>query len=227
VHISLKSNKRIGLAEPRDVDIAKTYYHGTNKADNAEAILREGIKAPEIIGRGGKMAPVKGRVYLTSDIRYAILYTLGANAIGTDFNFLDERYGYLFVIDGKKLTDIQPDEDSVGELLYDVLNNTPLQYSSEDMGKVNWLKWIAKDRLTPLQYDNAKQYKNFGDLSAAGKKLLKYMSDEQKLQLIDLGAHISNDSVLFPDQAWEFDKNLNPQLNQDVSNFFELAERIL
>jgi len=70
-----------------------------------------------------------------------------------------------------------------------------------------------------------------GDYDAraeVGKKLVKKMTDEQKLYLIDLGAHIAHegDGNLMPDKAYKIEFKNIKNLNDDGSNFFDYAKEV-
>ena len=80
------------------------------------------------------------------------------------------EHGYVFVIPGTELKDIQPDEDNIGEMIAD--------------DKVDWLSALAKKHLTSRQYDKVMEGE-YNYWAQAGKKLLKKMTDIQKLELID------------------------------------------
>jgi hypothetical protein len=62
--------------------------------------------------------------------------------------------------------------------------------------------------------------------ATAGKLLLPFLTDDQKLELIDMGCHIAHGGALIPDEIWKFNKRLSQELKHDGSNFFTLAERI-
>lgn len=198
----------------RDIDKSKTYYHGTSKADAAQAILREGaIKPPDVVTKSF-LAPVKGRVYVTPTLAYAAIYAMGGSMAGT---VLPEKYmqgspsGYLFVISGADLVDIQPDEDSVGEMFFQ--KDAP-----------SWLK-----RYGEYLSDNIRRKGEWGEYAywaKAGKIILKHMSDREKLALIDLGAHVAVEGSVPFQQCWEFPKNRTQDLQKDASNFFDLSKRI-
>ena len=63
---------------------SKYFYHGCSKEERGKQILQHGIMPQQIEGRSlrGKLTPVVNKVYLTSDISYALIYVLGANMIG-------------------------------------------------------------------------------------------------------------------------------------------------
>ena len=202
------------MAMPRKTDISKVYYHGTSSTQAGENIIKQGLKAPDIVGRKAKMTPIEGKVYMTPHLEYAIIYCIGADMLGSSLpeKWIEkDPYGYLFVINGKSLIDIQPDEDSIGEMIY--------------KSEVQWLNTMASNNLTFNQYDKIM----VGEISAwasSGKKLLKIMTDMQKLDLIDKGSHIAHGGSIKPSGVWKFDKTLTPQLKKDGSNFFKLAKRV-
>ena len=214
------------LAEAVDTQ-SKVYYHGTSAKEAAESILQSGIQPPDLSSRQGALTPVQGKVYITPDISYAQIYAIGADMAGSDASRMIEnygQYGYVFVIDGDKLGDIQPDEDSVGEMIHNE--------------EVSWLDDMARYYLDEEPYDDEGQDLGYYSLydavmggeydawATAGKFLLDEMSDSQKQKLIDAGAHIANTGVLIPSKAFRIDRNKTQQLKRDGSNFFDLAEEI-
>jgi hypothetical protein len=228
------------MAMPREVDFNKTYYHGTSKEENAKSILQNGIQPPDLtLKKKHKLTPEKGKVYITPALDYALIYALGYNMAGQDISDQydvkekKEIYGYIFVIDGKQLKDIQPDEDGVGEILYDYVamknGKSTLAGSGlnkEQLSKLKWLDDLAKYVLTPLQYQKVIRYDDYADFAVAGKKLNKYMSEQQKLELIDAGAHIAHEGKIDFKECWRIDKRRSQELNRDGSNFFQIAEKI-
>lgn len=221
---------KIGMAKPRDIDFNKTYYHGTDSESAAKSIMNEGKKSPDLeLAPKRKLTPVIGKVYLTPDLKYGVIYALGANMIGQDLSdslVSKNRFGYLFVVSGKEIKDIQPDEDSIGEILFDLFSEREQIESKVDLSKLQWLKRLAENNLTPLQLKKVKRYDDFGDLVVASKKLLKYMTDDEKLKLIDAGAHVAHTGGITVEKVWRIDKKKSKELNKDGSNFFEIAERV-
>lgn len=226
------------MAPPRDADKGKVYYHGTPSEKYIEGIIQNGIQPPTMSssswGTNHYLKPVEGKVYITPSLRYAIIYALGGDYVGSDYsprNYESEPYGYVCVIDGKDVHDIQPDEDCVGEMVY--------------KGEIPWLKRIADIALDDEMYEDtdsedddysetiplldAVKRGEYDAWAYAGKLILPYLSDEQKLELIDAGAHIAHTGAIIPSQIWRFDKLKSKELRREhntCSNFFELAERI-
>jgi len=202
------------MAMPRDLDLKKTYYHGTSQKKAAQGILRKGISPPDLTTRKGLLRPLEGKVYITTNLRYSLIYALEGNVIGSDYQFSkwdDEPIGYVFVIDGKQLKDIQPDEDSVGEMVH---NKNP-----------DWLYRLAYNNLSDSTMRKIMDGE-YAYWAKAGKVLNKKMTDKQKLELIDMGAHIAHTGALKPKELWIFDKKVdNQSFKKDASNFFRIAKK--
>ena len=215
------------MATPRSEDLNTVYYHGTPRKESAESIMANGIKAPNLSNREGYLRPVEGKIYLTRDLSYAQIYALGGDLAGQNVPDAFKgygQYGYIFVIDGTQLKDIQPDEDSVGELVYNE--------------EIEWLDDMAQEFLRFEEYDDFGQdlgYRNLYDAimggeydawAAGGKILLDEMSDDQKLYLLDFDVHVAHTGKLEPKETWKIDRNKASDLEKDGSNFFDIAERI-
>jgi hypothetical protein len=205
------------MAAPRLEDKAKVYYHGTSKEVSISGIMKHGINPPDLtLTKKHNLTPVEGKVYITPDLRYAIIYCIGGDMLGSkwyDPEFKrNERYGYLVVIDGNNIKDIQPDEDGIGELIYN--KKAP-----------SWLMNLANRKLTTttLRRMADGEYEYF---AKAGKILVQLMTDEQKLEIISLGTHIAHTGNIGYKEIWKFDKAKTEQLEKDGSNFFTLAEKI-
>lgn len=197
------------------------YYHGTPKEAAAKGILEDGsIKAPDLLGKKAKMTPVKDKVYLTRDLDYAVIYLLGGIWMGTEVpktRMYDSQFGYLFLIHSSDLKDIQPDEDVIGEALHDAINKKLSSYE--------WLITLAKQKLTPKQYRDC-QNGEYAAWAQSGKKLVKFLSKEQKKQLIAAFPHVAHAGDVKPYECWKFDKSKSKDLKRDCSNFFSLAEKV-
>lgn len=228
-------DKLTEMATPRQSDLSKTYYHGTSDRLAGESIIKSGIEPPDLSFRSDNLKPVEGKIYITPDIKYAQIYAIGGDMAGNQnwserYNKLseddDDRFGYLFVIDGKDLVDIQPDEDSIGEMI--------------NKKKPEWIHNLAKPILQKEWYEDEDE--EGGDFSTtlykavmngeyeawatAGKIIVDKLSDSQKLTLIDNGAHIAHTGKIYPREAWRIDKADIYKLKRDASSFFEVAKKI-
>lgn len=236
------------MAQPRESDLEKTYYHGTPDKNDAMAIMQEGIQPPDLTTREQtSLTPREGRVYITPSIKYAQIYALGGNYAGhspRDSMLEKSIYGYLFVIDGGKLKDIEPDEDSVGKLIererFDWLNRRARNFmeheatvdllkeygvSSEELEEVGRMRGgmnlplgvylEAKDGMVIFQ-------------ATIGRILMdRVLTDSDKLKILsEDDVHVAHTGPLQPDEAWRVDKRDSEKLRSDGSNFFDVAKRI-
>jgi hypothetical protein len=194
------------------------YYHGTPYTGVAEKVLSEGLTPPDLSSKERNfLRPVEGKVYMTKSLRYAIIYCLGGDMLG---HALPEKwvtenpYGYVFEIAEENMSNnIQPDEDSIGELIYNK--------------KFYWLNDLAKRIVAPSRLERLMrgEYIYF---ASVGKQLMKYLENWQKQEILESDeAHIAHSGTVSPTKAWRFDKKKSVLLKKDGSNFFELAERVL
>lgn len=206
----------IEMAAPRSVDFQKTYYHGTDSEEAAKAILQNGIQPPDLsIRKNSMLRPIQGKVYLTPNIQYAIIYGLGGDMAGSDYPerywHSKSQYGYVFQISGSELKDIYPDEDSIGEFV--------------GKGNIPWLTDLAARNVAPSRLQKAK-FGEYAYWAAIGKQLMPKLTDWMKLDLIDKGAHIAHHGAIVPVHAWRIDKTKTKELNKDGSNFFAISDKI-
>lgn len=210
-------NLIIEMAIPTDPIRKMTFWHGTPTETIGKNILKNGLKVSEVESKSS-LTPVKGANYVTPDIKYALIYGMGGNyPLGSSSAERDiPRYGenfYLFKINGDTLVDVQPDEDSVGELIYS--------------GKgPAWLISLAKKHLTDNIYSKVKsgEYEYW---ARAGKKLAKKMTDSQKIDLIfNYGTHVANFGVIYPDMAYKISRKDIKNMNPDGYNILDFAKTV-
>lgn len=200
------------MAAPKEQHRSLMFYHGVSDEETASKILASGhLKGPEEQGKS-KLAPVKNRVYITPHLHYAQIYAIGGDIAGTEHHNIKGEHGHVFAVAGKHLQDIQPDEDDVGRAVHDETHP--------------WLNHMARHVLTRRQHARVKDGW-YADWAQSGKKLLKHMNDQQKLHLIDSGAHVAHEGKLPISAAWRIHKDKVPHLKRDGSNFFDHAERVL
>lgn len=177
-------------AAPPDSLSQPVYFHGSMDSFAAPSILELGLKGNPTQGKG-KLAPVKDMVYLTPDFEYAMIYALGGVLMGhkTQEEYSNElKYGYIYTIPKKNLKDVNPDEDSIGKLVYDSLRTGNSDFL--------WLVRLAEKFSTPKQIQGLKEG-IYAEFAMVGKKLVKKLTDAQKIQILTTGAHIAhNGSVL-------------------------------
>lgn len=229
------------MAAPNEAMRAVPYYHGTDKTGSAMMIVQQGLKGAEIQGRANQ-SPLKDKVYLTDDLHYAVIYALGGVLMGHDMTRDDvatEPYGYVFVVDGKSIGDVQPDEDSVGEAV---------SYAFRAMKGQTDLSWatgfpmripravIADKNVASLlstiatRVCNAKILNRAVDGEASyqsriGKQMVGHLPDWLKIWLLQNGAHVAHHGPIMPSGCWRIDKRRSKEIAKDASNFFNIAEK--
>lgn len=196
---------------PEDIR-SQTYFHATSNEELGEIILKDKyIRPPATIGKTFQ-SPVRGRVYLAQTEQEAAIYAMGGIiAPGPEAirGLSEGKHGYVFIVSGRDFVDIQPDEDSVGEMMYDALNDkdifgerlrTDPEFRARLRGFASYLterqRWYAKH----------------GDaiwLSHVGKRLLKHLPDWMKIEMIRRGANISHLGPLPVRGAYRFDRTVS------------------
>lgn len=212
------ANCKFAMPAPSAQMQAQPFYHGTPEESAAQQIMQQGlIIPPDLKDRKGFLKPVAGKVYLTPNISYALIYALGANMAGSEFPAdwyaKKGRYGYVFQMNGADLQDVQPDEDSVGEMLY------------EQKGPY-WLKNLAERIVAPSRM-KAVMSGEYIYFASVGKQLIRAMSPAQLSELMALGGHVAHTGSVKPMAAWRVDKTRSQEFSKDGSNFFQVAEKIL
>jgi hypothetical protein len=215
----MKSFKQFRIDEAQATEDLKqmTFYHGTTRREAALGIAKHGIQpgvTKETKSKNGMMTPVAGKTYATHDIGYAQMYAMGGNIAGSSHmmtHHKTEPHGYVFAVHGSQLGHVQPDEDSVGEAVHNKSHG--------------WLNHMANQHLTDGQSKRIKDGE-YAEYARSGKKLVKKMSDTQKIDLIRGGAHIAHDGPMQPHAVYRIHHSKIPLLKQDGSNFFEHAEKI-
>lgn len=191
-----------------------TVYHGTTSREAALGIAKHGIVPPVLPQKKTSLTPVEGKAYVTPHIHYAQIYAMGGNIAGSSrpmSHHATEPHGYVFAAHGHDLHDVQPDEDSVGEMIYKKTHSG--------------LSHLAKTHLGDATLNKVHEG-DYGAWARAGKTLLKKMPDDMKLDLIHKGAHIAHGGVVKPHSVYRIHHSKIPLLKSDGSNFFDHAEKI-
>lgn len=211
--VSLGVSRGTGTSNKQNIpDSVKSmrFFHATSNGDVGEDILKDGYIEPGKHDKNYSMTPAEGRVYLTSDEETVGVYTMGWVGYGSDHKLSGEsKYGYVFEIDPNEFINIQPDEDSIGKIVWE--------------GKNRQLNDLARKHLTPTQLRKVKD----GEYSAwarAGKKLVRFMPELTKMQLIEQGSNVAHLGSLRIKRAYRYDKSKNTQATPE--NFMELLEEI-
>lgn len=211
------------LLESSGVDLeGKRLWHGTSKEENGLSILRDGYILGSTKSGRGHFTPITGRVYLSFDLHYSMIYSIGGSMFGSKINDKwikdDGRYGYIFEVNGSELSDIQPDEDSVGKFLWKFYGEK--NPSHED----RYLADVISRRMTPNQLKKIKMGE-YSYYASGGKRALKKMSPWEKAALINRhGSHISVPGPVKWKTAYRVDKLRVPEMKREnLPNFLELV----
>jgi len=226
---SIETQDDATAAKPPKSLTAKKYYHGTSDEKRAIKIWAEGVlpdlsSSPEThVSR-----PVGGRVYMATNVKDSLPYALGGQLAGSttpEKMIASSRYGFLFVIDGKSLGDIQPDEDQVGKAFYD----SAFPWLEDYKDVLSAESPIYEDRADAVFDDTLLDQVNLGEYDAwikAGKIILPLLSDKEKIAIIKKYGNIAHEGRVMPLEMWRIDKKKSKELKPDGSNFFEVAELV-
>ncbi len=242
------AKKIIEMAQPGSVTQTTRYYHGVSKQATGEKIVADGeLRLPstdEIDKRyGQRYQRPAGGVYLTPQLRYAVIYALGGQTMGSVDPRKPSGYGYLFVVDGSQLTDVEPDEDVLGELIWSLGTRGSFaadkaQYD-QHTDHAELLHAIRADPALLGELQDAferhttahtRAQAEAGEAiwqSKAGKQLVRGLPPALRSRLVDLGSHLSARQATVPwSEAWRILKSDSAKLDRAASNFFEVAERV-
>lgn len=168
----------------------------------------------------------------------------------------DYGYMFLVDYNDIKGRDMLPDEDGLGMLMaealgyktYGIKEHLP-KYNGLDSSVRSDLLEIYEDDINHDGYDSSYEYEDedtgemfyddgsnlddalgSGDYDAyayVGKEIGEYLS-KSSIDIIvnDYGSHVSVKGQALISRGYRFDKRLSTELNKDLSNFFDLAERV-
>jgi len=214
-----------------------TFWHGTESADAAAQILRSRVLIPGASRYSGVATPRAGRVYLSRNALYAVIYAIGGAMVGyvvpaTRIKRVG-RYGYLFEVDVAPDADVTLDEDQVGQL---AAADTP-----------SWLGDMGREIASDVDYEGdieeAEESSDYsevrdvwtaatdGDYSAwiqLGHELLDNMDDEQQTELLAYGTQFAVAGDIRVLRAWKIDKTRTGFMREgDMESVLAESERIL
>lgn len=241
----------VEMVMPRETDKLKTYYHGTKDKNNALKIAKEGLKPQDIEFLEKKYVipdndeagqevdrqymSISGRVYLTEDLFSAIQYASPGSGFELKGN---QAKGYVVVVSGNKIQDIEPDEDDVGSIILNIGNyvRSPKQYPLSFKIRAKHLIELHK---IAIKYLGEEYWKKFFNEPQVGKVILPHLSDGLKHTIIDIGGKVAHVGPIDIDEVWEFDikdyynlysqdkKSRKSTIDEFVNNFFsKYARRI-
>lgn len=228
---------------PTESVCARRYYHGTDREDLAKGIASSGIRPRSVTlvheeRKRAKLSPVSGKIYLAADVGLAQIYALGGSMAGHPYPQSawrgNGRWGYLFVLNGSDMCDVEPDEDAVGQAVERYLDPRAevSEYDHwpemsraliEEPGRLRSIGAVAERVMTDRQ---RRQVRDgfMADLAAVGKKVVRALPADLRVWLVEHGASVAHAGSLVPVEAWRIDKARAVELRRDGANFFDVAE---
>lgn len=190
----------------------KELYHGTPTKENADKIIQEGLKP---------LYDYNPVVSMTDDIKVACDFA----DIEHPSQSLLGNFCYVFVIEQSKFNSLPAYEPLMEQLMYCTRHGTTniAPYGKDIMNKI----------LSNITKGEAKYFWN-NSVEDIPKdvyyKIINEILTPEELEILaivvgdDLGENeYSYPGVVVPKECWQFDRKLSRRLNNDCSNFFELA----
>lgn len=205
-------------------------YHGTASVKHALQIVSSRRLKPGNIDKSHARGfiPMKNKVYLTASLHQALAYVWGfhPNYINKGGTFTDllkkdirdkkqDRYGFLFVVSKQDLYDVTVDEDMIADILED--NSLATQF--------RWLHDLARKN-SPRTYQNLLHRGDYEYGVVIGKRIVNKLTTKQQEQILSVKDNIGHVGDVEFKEAWMVDKLRGPELNDNSTNFFQIAKRI-
>lgn len=232
------------MAAPREEHRQKIWYHGcTEKA--IKGILETKVLKPGNTTdvKSLKMyTPQYNRVYLTPTIEFAMVYSFGGNLSNSKPN---SKEAYICVVDGKSLSDIEPDEDIIADLMIYL----KYDYKSKriHIDKENLAKSVADGTLTdeeakfviyildtiiyaaPKKMLELAASGDYGHATRVAKNVIKKFSDEMKIDIINKTAghkSIAVEGEIPISEIWQLDITKYTEIKNNPERFKEYSKQI-
>lgn len=211
------------MAPPIGYLSSKDWYHGASP-DRIASIMHDGyLKPSDLVKKGSRsqMAPQFGKVYLTHDIVEGIGYAFFRAGAHMSSDRQDKgSKAYLVVVDGGALKDVEPDEDIIADLLPDYDSNM-----ENGRHKFQWLRDMAT-RYAPKAFQKYERMGDYAYGTALGKTLMKYLTDDQKIELITHGKKMAHGGEIPIREVWELDIANKAQYKERPDGFRKFSKRI-
>lgn len=196
----------------------KKFFYGVDNRIEALNIWNSG-KIPLFSKHSG----YKDRSYISPNIEDACDYA--TSVLGKKYNksLIKEkgRYGYIFIVSGKELTDIFPNESDVGRYVQELYDN---QYSENDLepASFRFLEWVwsilNREEQKSIIYDDKNAYHSLG------KKILDSMSESQILWLLNKkSVRITNKGSVNFSNLYRVDRMSTGDFEPSGKDFFQKA----
>lgn len=182
-----------------------TWYHGTSY-HNIDSILTDKCLKPSTYSRA-RLAPMQNCVYLTANLEEALSYAFYRSGKHFDYELPSNdsptpQYAYVIEVDGQNLNEVYADED----IIADILN------SEKNRLDFNWVFKMAQYYEFTL-YNKYKVKGNYDLGTQLGKRLMKHISDNQMIELINHGRKIAHYGPVNISHIWKIDMNMFNELS--------------
>lgn len=212
----------IEMAPPVGYLSTMDWYHGASP-DRVASIINDGhLKPSDLVKKGSRsqMAPQFGKVYLTHDVVEGLGYAFFRAGSHMVVDKPIDKKAYLVVVDGGALKSVDPDEDIIADLIPDFPSNM-----ENGKHKLQWLRDLAS-RVAPKALQKYEKMGDYAYGTALGKMLMKYLNDEQKIELIVHGKKMAHGGEIPIKEVWELDMSQKERYKSDPNGFREFSKRI-
>lgn len=118
------------IIQPEQYLLSATLYHGTPTKEGYLGIKEHGLEyRPDVVATKyqdhySDMAPIEGGAYLSKEFGNAVRYSFMLAVSDEEYDDFRAREpnGYVFEFSGKDLTSVSPDEDELGNMVYDLVH---------------------------------------------------------------------------------------------------------
>lgn len=217
---------QINEIDAKTISPSKLYYHGTSE-EKALQIIKDGyLKAREDLKPNTRiqLAPQYGKVYLTASLGEGLGYAFYRNKSHFSYDYPSENkngFAYLIVIDGKKLVDVEPDEDIIADLIEKYLYTK----NQDEKDEYRWLYYLAT-RKAPKTLRKVEKMGDYHYAVNLGKILIKYLTPQQKIKLITIGEKIAHTGNIPIKEVWKIPIGKKQEIRKNINNFKKYSERI-
>jgi len=213
-------------------------YHGTPYEKAAQQILKDGVLKPNLRKNGGNLQPMEGQTYFTTNLSYALIHGLGANMVGHKINdniITGGEYGYIFVVDNSKMKNHIPDEDIVGEIARDIIDDEDSYNFTEDeiedvidLIHKSFNNYMEEDYERELEESPYERFINheYEFFAYVGKFILNKASKRLIIRFRQNADQYSHSGDTPIKEAYKFKKKDSEFLEKDGSNFKQYATKI-
>lgn len=213
-------------------------YHGTSSEIAAQQILKDNILKPNLKSNGGNFQPMDNHAYFTTNLSYALIYGLGAAMVGIEMPtsmMSGGKYGYIFVGDNSSIKNHVADEDQIGEIARNIVDDEDYYNFTEDeiehvinLVRSSFDSYIEEDYEDELEQSPYERFIDYEEelYAYVGKYILQHANKRILIRFRQNADQYSNNGEVKISAAYRFNKSDSINFKKDGSNFFEYATKI-